>query len=174
MIISGVRTDGSNLCLGKGVHCSSASPSAGLLPLQRDKKMRNHLKQSLLHANWNTVVSESPLGLWVLSSHASYPLVLPWQTVWEECKWWHSRSHPRRCPHSQRRGFEAQPCCCSPLLSLLSPRLQVCLTGAESFPALQEEQGVCHKPLASRTLMHQRFLCLVFFGQPKCNPYFQT
>lgn len=82
------------------------------------------------------------------------------------------------CPHSQKRGVEAGQRWSSSLLGLLSHRLQARLSGAESFPPMQEAQGICHKLLASRTFLHQRFLCLqccgffFFFGWSKYNPFF--
>lgn len=80
------------------------SPPTAVRP--KKKKKRNHLKHSLLHAKWKTVVSESLLGLWVLSSYASYALVLLWQTLWEEYKCYHSGSRSLLSSKPEERDWQ--------------------------------------------------------------------
>lgn len=50
------------------------------------------------------------------------------------------------------------------------------LTGAGVLLLCRKNKAsaLFHKPLASRTSVHQWFLVYRFFGQPKCNPCFQT
>lgn len=130
--------------------------------------MRNHLKHSLLHANWKTVVSESLLGLWVLSSYVSYALVLLWQTVWEECKCYHSRSHSLLSSKPEERDWGK-----SVLLFISAGSSYAHLTGAQGFPVMQEVQSVCPKLFVSRTLMHQRFIYLqIFWSSPNITFFF--
>lgn len=95
VIICGVRTDGSDLCLGKGVDCSSASPKKVSSHCSETKKRGSiPSSPSCMPTGMLSFLSHPPLGLWVVSSQPSYLLVQPWQTVRKECKWCHSRSHP--------------------------------------------------------------------------------
>lgn len=94
VIICGGRTDGSDLCLGKRVDCSSASPKKVSSHCSETKKRGSIPSPSCMPTGMLSFLSHPPLGLWVLSSHPAYLLVQPRQTVWKECKWCHSRSHP--------------------------------------------------------------------------------